>query len=94
MALLTNQSEHSIQTIVPFASVSKRLLVRNLSYENEFYSQVHFHFIETEAKGKKMAYWSIRLTSKVLEWAPGVHPALPMYKALYDGRVRSPRDED
>ena len=26
---------------VPFASVSKRVQVRNLSYENQFYSQVH-----------------------------------------------------
>ena len=26
---------------VPFAYVSKRVQVRNLSYENQFYSQVH-----------------------------------------------------
>ena len=28
---------------LPFASVSKRVLVHNLSFESEFYSQVHFH---------------------------------------------------
>ena len=32
---------------VPFASVSKRVKVRNLSYENHFYSQVHSNANQT-----------------------------------------------
>ena len=32
---------------VPFASISKRVYVRNLSYENEFYSQVHSNANQT-----------------------------------------------
>ena len=33
------------------------------------------------------------LTSKVLKWAPAVQPARPIYRALYDGRLRTSRDE-
>ena len=32
---------------VPFASASKRVLVENLSYGNEFYSKAHFHSNQT-----------------------------------------------
>ena len=64
---------------VPVASVSKRVLVHNLSYENEFYSDVHccnsnsFSFewlcswtrFETEAKGNSKLNSSVALFNKI-----------------------------
>ena len=45
-SLITNETCLAMKSR-PFTSVSKRVLVHNLSHGNDFYSQVHFHANET-----------------------------------------------
>ncbi len=45
--LLTDKRNNRQFSELPFASVSKRVYVRNNSYENEFHLHIHFHGNQT-----------------------------------------------
>ena len=53
---------------VPFTSVSKKVQMRNLSYENEFYSQAHSNAVQTHFHMKGFTLGLVLKQRQTITW--------------------------